>query len=636
MHKSLAAKMCFFAFLSLFLLGLASMASAEDLYNEWHYSGDTFTVEGDVIMITHYDFYDTTVLLTVNKNTYIMKEGECKETPTRQYCIQEIFQDLDDAEEGDPIKFEGGKAYAGIKVLIRSKGPDIEVSRSFSKTSVEINQEVSVIITIENNGVEGTDSFIYQENFPTGIVLTSFSEGIGMGSHSISYGINMPAKSSKSFTYTVKIADYAGFTSVGIFNYTYAGQKVSSVTSGVSITVTKPYDFTASISPASLEAGYDRSTLTWAIKNTVSEDIDVLGLNITIPAMLSVMSSSSELQKTANTYSWQGTLDSGETKTLTMQVKPIKSGKYTIPSSIKIKDFSGKNFSDSKNLTLSAELKQLEVTLSVLETTVAEGGLFRVALSIKNPNEKIGFRNIKTRIKSEIIPTLSADLEELVPGKIQVMIVNDTLTAPFLDERENYDIEAYGSYETTTNEEYNFSKKASLTVTPVQDIISIIQSVDSSEVMQGENVTVTVEIKNNNEESIQVSAYDDYPAALTEMGGKASETVSFDRSGQKQAYTYKLGVPVDYDQKEIKITTFATVGGKNYAGNRTITVKVTPRPVEEKNETAEEQPGEQEQQQQEQQNQTAEPEQKTEKKPNFISKIFTGISDFFKRLFGKK
>jgi hypothetical protein len=518
--------------------------------------------------------------------------------------------------------------------LISTRGPDIEVSRSFSTTTPELNQEVTVTITIDNDGIEGTDSFVYEESFPAGAVITSFSLGAGMTSRSIRYDANLPAKSSKSFAYTFKVTDYLDFSNSGKFNYTYAGKKTSSSTSSVNIKIKKPYELTASVSPDSVEAGVDKSTLTVNIDDTSSEDITVLALNITIPPFVSVMLVPGEVTSNNNKYSWQGTVKPGSPITLSLQIKPTKSGQYQIPVSIKLKDYAGKEFSENKTVTLKAELKQLELILSVLETTVAEGGVFRVAFSVKNPNENIGFRNIKARVKSEIFPELDASLEGLMAGKIQVLIVNDTLTAPFVDEKKIYNVEAQGSYETTTSEWFNFSKKVSITVTPVKDIITITQSSDRLEVVQGENVTLTIEIKNNNEETIQVGVYDDYSAALKLIGGKASDTISFDGSGKKQAYTYKLEVPSGYDQSEIKIITFATVGGKNYAGNKTITIKVKPRPVETKNETAQEQPSGQEPQQQ--QNQTAEPEQKPEKEPGFISKIFSGVSDFFKRLFGKK
>jgi len=636
MSGTLTCKKGFFIIiLSFFLLGLASLASAADLHNDWHYSGDTFTVDGEVIMVTHYDFYDNTVILNVNKNSYIIGTGECRETATKEYCITDIFQDLAGAEDGDHIKFEGGKAYAGIELLIRAKGPEITVSRTFSTTSPELNQEVSVTINIENKGSEGTDSFVYEEYFPVGVVLTSFSEGMGINAKSIIYKNNLPVKSSKTLTYFFKVTDYIEFANSGKFNYTYAGKKTSSTTSSVSIKVQKPYELTASLSPDSVEAGVDKSTLTVKIDDTSSEDITVLALNITIPPFVSVLSVTGELTSNNNKYSWQGIVKPDPPITLSLQVKPTKSGQYQIPVSIKLKDHAGKEFSENKTLTLKAELKQLEPILSVLETTVAEGGRFRVAFSVKNPNENIGFRNIKAKIKSEIFPELDASLAELIAGKTTTLIVNDTLTTPFVDEKKSYEIEAQGSYETTTSEWLNFSKKVSITVTPVKDIITIIQSSDRLEVVQGENFTLTVEIKNNNEEAIQVGVYDDYPAALKLIGGKASDTVSFDGSGKKQAYTYKLEIPLDYEPGDVKIITFASVGGKNYAGNKTITIKVNPRPVEEKNETAQEQPSGQEPQQQ-QQNQTAEPEQKPEKKPGFISKIFSGISDFFKKLFGKK
>jgi hypothetical protein len=299
---------------------------------------------------------------------------------------------------------------------------------------------------------------------------------------------------------------------------------------------------------------------------------------------------------------------------------------------IKIKDFAGKEFSENKTATFSASVKQLETTLSVKETTVAEGGLFRIAFSIKNPNQNIGFRNIKSWIRSEIIPELTAEIADLMPGQIQVVIVNDSLAAPFVDEKKTYDIEALGTYVTTTGESYNFSKKASLSVTPVQDIISIVQKSDKKEVVQGENLTMTVDIKNNNEETIQVSAYDEYPSGLELVGGKTSETVFFDDSGSKQAYTYKLYVPLDYEQDEIKIITYATVGGKNYAGSKNLTVSV--KPAEKSNETSQEQEAREENQgQEQQQGQNNQPEQQAEKEPGFFTKIINGISDFFKRLF---
>jgi uncharacterized repeat protein (TIGR01451 family) len=627
MKKKLLIKHYSLVFLSFLVIALLSfMAEAKDLHNDWHYSGDTFTVDGDVVMITHFDFYDPTVLLQINKNTYIMREGECKQTATRDFCVTEIFSDINTQDEDAPIKFEGGVAYAGIKILVRTRGPDVKISRSFSTTSPELNQEVTVTVTVENTGDEGTDSFIYTDLYPAGVIITSLSSGKS-ASHSITYDLNFPVHEEKSFTYAFKVTDYLEFSTQPKAYFTFAGQNTSVSVSAVSVKVIKPYAFTSSISSNSFEVG-EQATLNAKIENKVSEEINVEDFRIMVPSLISVQSTLGEPVKNNSTYYWQGSLDSGENKAISIVLKPTKSGNYIIPVSVKIKDSKGKSFSETTNLSLSATLKPLEIILSVLETSVSEGSSFRVAFSVKNPNKNIGFRNIKAGLRSEIFPELGAAITDLMPGKTQTLIVNDTLTAPFLDEKKIYDIEAYGTYESTTNEKLNFSKKATLTVTPVSQVITITQGADKQEVLTGENVTLTIKIINNNQQAIQVNVSDKYSDGVSLIGGKAAEpSLSFDSAGTKQAYTYKLHVPLDYKQSELAITTFASIPAKDYALNKTLTLKIkgAPQKAVEENKSSEQKTPE-----------TPQAEEKKDEKQGFFEKLINGISGFFKRLLGKK
>jgi hypothetical protein len=529
-------------------------------------------------------------------------------------------------DENDPIKFEGGVAYAGIEILVRTIGPDIKISRSFSTTSPELNQEVTVTVTIENTGSEGTDSFIYTDSYPAGVIITS-SPNSKSTIHSITYDLDFPISTERSFTYAFKVNDYLQFTTQPIAYFTFAGENTNVSVSSANIKVIKPYSFTATLSLNTFEAG-EQATLSAKIENDVSEEINVDELKIMVPSLISVQSASSELVKSNEAYTWQGSLDSVEDKTISMVLKPTKSGNYIIPVSVKIKDSEGKSFFETTNLSLSVTLKPLETILSVLETSVSEGSSFRVAFSVKNPNNNIGFRNIKAGVRSEIFPELRAALIDLMPGKTQTLIVNDTLIAPFLGEKKTYDIEAYGTYESTTNEELNFSQKATLTVTPVSQIITITQESDQQEVLTGENVTLIVNIINNNQQAIQVNVNDKYPDGVSLVGGKAIEPLlSFDSAGTKQAYTYKLHVPLDYKQSELAITTFASIPAKDYALNKTLTLKIkSAPPIEgEENKSSEQKTPE-----------TPQTEEKKDEKQGFFEKLISGISDFFRRLFGKK
>ena len=617
-------KECFVLLIIFILIVLlSSLIEAEDLHGDWYFSGDTFTVEGDVYLVTHYNFYDTMVVLRVNDNAYIIEEGRCRSAPTKKYCIDEIYRDLANASESDPIKFEEGEIYAGIYVKISTKGPDISISRSFSTTNPELNEEVTVTVTLENEGDEGTDSFLYKDMFPKGVIITASSSGTERTSRTITYDSNIPPDSEKTFTYRFKVTDYLEFTSQAEATYYYAGSEQSITVSSKTIKVVKPYEFTTTLSPKSIEVG-EQSALSIKIENLVSKEIEVNELRIIIPSFLSLQAKPGELEKRNEKYYWNGTLDSGEYKMINLLLEPVKSRTYGVSIGIRVTDSENKEFSEVKTVSLTSTLKELEPILSVLDTSVSEGSSFRVAFSVKNPNEKVGFRNIKASVKSEIFPELKAELEDLMPGKTQTLIVNDTLTAPFLDEKTEYEIEALGSYETTTNEQFEFSKKATLTVTPVSEVITILQSIDKTDIDVEENVTVTVEIKNNNEEAVQVSVHDDYSEGASIIGGKTSDTIYFDGIGTKQAYTYKLQIPLTYNKEELVITTSASIQEKNYVDNKTTIINVNlTEPVEK--EELQEEPEEE-----------LKPEQKKEKEPGFFKKIINAIADFFNSLFSKE
>ena len=609
-----------FVLLGVFVLiiMLSSLAQAKTLHGAWHYSGDSFSVGDDVFLVTHYNFYDVSVILRVNNASYVLREGECKLTPTEEYCITEIFRDLEESDEDDPIKFEGGVAYAGLYVQINTRGPDLDITRDFSTSAPELNEEVVVSVTVENEGSENAGAFVYTDTLPEGVSITSSSSGTERTYRSVTYttkSISIGEK--KSFTYKFKVTDYMEFTSKPNVTYIFEGVENNVPVTGKSIKVVKPYSLTATLSPSSVEAS-EQTALSIKVENTVSDDITVDELRITIPSFISLQSKPGELTKKNENYYWNDTIEKDKYKLINLLLTPRKSGTFVISVSLKVTDFEGKNFSESKNITLTSKITALESILSVIDKSVSEGSTFRVAFSIKNPNKRVGFRDINVGVKSDIFSEMKAELDELLPGKTQTLIINDTLRAPYLDKTKSYNIEAYGTYETTTSEYFNFSKKVTLTVTPVSEVITIIQSTDKSKMDAGKNITVTVKIRNNNEEPIQVYVSDRYPERLAFLGGKTSSTVFFDTTGTKQAYTYSLQAPLDYDKESFLITTTARIEEKEYFDNKSMNITVVlPEPEPEQGTTPTETPTETEQ---------------PEKKTGFFERVIDAVTGFFKRL----
>lgn len=606
-----------------FVILLSGLAQASNtIHSDWYYSGDSFTADDDVFLVTHLDLYDPVVILQVNEVTYLIREGSCKLTATREYCIEEIFNDVENSDEDDNIKFEGGVVYAGIKVEINSRGPDLRISRDFSTTKPELNEEVVVDVEVENEGTESADLFYYQDTLPEDAFITSSSSGTDRTSRTVTYDAKILPGVEKTFTYKFKVTDYVEFTNKPIAWYSYEDEYTNVSISSKTIKISRPYTLDLTVSPESLETA-DQAALSFKINNEVSDDIEVTDFKLTIPGYLSVQVKPGEMEKVGRDYIWSGTLESGEYKRVNFVVTPQKSGEYNVSASIEVTDADEKEFSETDYVIIKSKIKDITPILSIIDESVSEGSDFRLAFSLKNPNAKVGFRDMKGTISSELFPDMEFELDVLPPGKTETLIVNDTLAAPFLDEEKKFVINASGTYESTTSEDFDFSETKNLKVTPVAEAISIIQSFSKNEVDAGKNVSVTIKIKNNNEEAIQVNVSDEYPDDLDFVGGKAKGTVFFEEAGTEVAYVYNLRIPLDYNKTELEVTTTAKIQGKEEIITKSESFTIIPaEPVDE--EPEEEPLPEYE----------PEPEKEKAEKTNFFAKVIDEITNFFRRLLG--
>ncbi len=613
--------------LALLLLLASPVDAISALYDEWHHSGDTFIKDGETYLVTHYRIDDESVVLKVNTNSYVIKEGDCKSSMTREYCVASIDREIDTDSEDSHVKYISGTAYAGINIVIYPLGPDISISREFTDTTPEPNQEVKASVTIENEREFSADNFIYTETFPDNVKVTDYSSGFSLAGNTLTYQSSVFQVLSKvSLTYTFIIKDYVSFTSKGVGRYEYAGSMASANSSATTFSLNKPYSLTFSVSPLSVETGED-TALSVRVENEESGSINVSLLELKITSPVRVSSLPAGLSKVGEAYRWNGTIITDGFKQITMLLATTKDGDYPIALRLFLNDSNGKNFSENKTLILKATYEAIDSIVSVKEKTVTEGESYRIALSFNNPNKKkVIMRNIKGNITSYLFGQMPFSLEELGPGQTKTVLVNDSLPVPFVDEKKVYDIIFSGSYDLNFGKSLNFSEKATLTVTPTNETLSIVQSSDKKSVEAGSNVTLTVKIKSNTQESFIVESKDTIPADAVLLGGATDARLSFAKSEEKQAYIYDLMVPESHGEGTITITTTASIPSRGYSLVRSFNITVTPPAGKETNVTAspEEAPVEE--------TPTAEP----EKKEGFFTKVINAVSDFFTRLLGKK
>jgi hypothetical protein len=611
------------------LLAAIPLASAADtsIYDKWHFSGDSFTADGEVLAVTHFRITDEKIYLTINKQGYTVKLNECLVTDTKKYCFAEMFNNINIADSDDHIKFEGNEAYAGLRIKIYKRDSKITVTRTFSKTNPDKGDEVKVEVKITNPTEFRTKSFLYQDQYPEGVILVSGSGEFEKGYRGVTLDSNIEADSEKTLTYTIRFTDYAVVNNQASYTYEVEGSKYSANTTAykVDLSSQKPYSLTLALSSGSIEAGGD-SKLTITLQNKYEGELAVdyvelssLGSNLSITTE---PLSSNALKKAASENSWYGTLKEDESATLTVKIKGNNPGKYQIPVSVRAQGSEGA-YVEKKNITLTVSYKEPELVMSLKDNVIAEGGKTRLAFSVKNPNKILALRDVQATISSPFFASTSGSISEIRPGATETLVVIEEITGPDVENETSYTINASGKYSTRFSEKA-FSKSVILKITPVNKSVAITHALAKpADIRPGSNITVTVNIQYLNEEKVEVEAKDSYSPGLTFNGGLTQETLAFDKSGTKQAYIYNVVVPQNYRSKELNITTKVSIKGRAETISKTtiLPVNITTSPAEAA--ASNENQGSEE---------TTTSSSNTEQ--GAVSKAVNGVMGFFRRLLG--
>ncbi|MBN1792310.1 hypothetical protein JW826_01365 [Candidatus Woesearchaeota archaeon] len=622
------------AALAAFLLSISlTLAADTKIYDAWHYSGDTFTLDGQVFLVTHMKLDDDRIILRADDQSFVIMNGTCEMTSEKRYCLNRIFRDIDNAEAGDPIKFEAGRfVYAGLQIQIYKRGDVLTMKRTLTPGTPIKDEEVSVTVTIENPTDFSTDSFRYEDTYPEGVRITSGGGYLDKTLHGVVFDENIPPRTTKTLVYGFTVDSYIAFKNYASMYYTLEGKQRGANTSTLSVDLaaTRPYLLSASISPGTVETGGE-ATLSLTVQNKKWDLLEVESLEVDVPPQyVSFNYDPGTFTRKGSTYSWSGAIDGGVSKSLSAKLRPSKSGTYSFPVRLKVKDSSVKSYTENRNLSFTASYKAPELILSVREKVVSEGGPFRVAFSVKNSNKYTGFKNVNAILNSNITIEESGMISEILPGQTKTLLVKEDLVAPSVDAQTDYLFRASGHYYTTFGEEGDFEKSDKITVKPVNKSISLTQTLDKTTGLRvGDNVTVTVKVAHATDEIITVDVGDAYSPGLLLKGGKASDSISFDKSGTKQAYIYSLVIPENFTTPELYVKTEATIRGKpGLVWKMTVLPVNLTKLVADSPDSASTGSGD-----------SSEPAAPlkptvTPKEEGVLTKIVNGVTGFFKRLFG--
>lgn len=586
------------AFLILSLILLPTV-TASTLFDDWVDDYETFKA-GDHYFYVEYIDSNQNILFKMDDMGGMLSMGECETKENIRYCYEDVN-------------------YPQIKVKITSLEPDITIERTFSATSPYLNEQITVTVILKNQGDKRASYIKYTDPYPIGLrVYADRNTKVWEGS--------LNTGEEETFKYTIKAEDIVSFDSTATITYKFDGKEKTKKSSVAAIQVQKPYSITQQISK---EAADKDEIVTYNLTITNHHDsskLTIENLEITLPSKIEIVKASSELRKHENRLNFDGTIEKKQTKNFAIRIKSSKVGKFTIKTIANLK-ISGKSFKEELEKPLNVGLSYILPILNVTGS-VKSNSPYHVYIAVKNYADD-ETKDVNIKVESDLFDNIE-EKKNIASGSIYD-IFKKTLTAPYLEEEKKYNIKISGSYKSSSGKTYTFEKSAQLTVKPQPKIIKIIKEFNKEEFSPGDEIKVTVRIKNLKNTAVEeVDVSDTFPKEIRSslLGDVIGYLDKLNPNEEKKLYSYSVVIPEDYTENEIEFKTNLNVkvDGELIILKR---VDILKNLKGEKPEVTEEETIAEEEVREEGINKTEEIKEDKEIKENFFKKIINWIKNLF-------
>ena len=583
---------------------------ASVIFEDWVNNQETFKV-GDHTFYTQYIESVQKLTFKMDGTGGTMFIGECESRDDIQYCFEDVN-------------------FPQILVKIESLEPDISIERTFSTKTPFLKEKITVTVILTNNGDKGATNVKYTDPYPGNLkVFSDTNAGKWQGS--------LSAGEEESFTYTIMADDITSFSSIATLSYIFAGNEKTKKSDPVTIEVQKPFTISHTISKAAADKNEIVDYNLTITNNDENSELDINNLQISLPSKIILVSSPIELKEANNELTFKGTLEKKKSKSFTIKIKSSQVGTFTIQTSINAK-IGGRDFEEDIGKQLSVGLSYILPILNITDI-VKSNSPYDIHIAVKN----YGDDEIKSvNIKAESDLFTNTDENKNIAAGSTYNIIKKTMTAPYTEEDTKHNIKVSGSYISPSGKTYEFEKSAQLTIQAAPKIIKIIKEFNQDEYYPGDEIKVTVKIKNQKNTAIEgIDVSDIFPQEIRSslMGDVINNLEKLGPNEEKKMYSYSVVIPENYQENEIE---FKTNLNTKIDGELVILKRVDNLHVitGDKPETDEEEPEEDEEETTEEGTEGENSEEDVniefnieseETKPNFFKKIVSWIANLFKK-----
>lgn len=545
----------------IFLLFVLPTVSATSFYHGWVYPGDTFKVRDEIFSVSSASTAYK-VLLDGGGKEYLINYNDCSpsEDGFSKYCYEQSdymacqdksYKCPDDPDREDEpefwccpydvshISYEAGKAVWGVYLAFYDVTPVLTVKRSVEYSTLPIGESAKVLLTFKNDGEKSISNALYSEYVPENFSISAPISDFKQNGQMLTSKISLNPGQTKKLIYTVTPKAYTVGKFTGNLSYEYMGEEFNTATSTSTITVPIPYIIKSTLEPTTITIG-QKATYTYKLTNNDKQQ-----------SMDATINFSGLEQLGEKPQNWHGTLEKGESKTITLSLEPHLVGTYPIvTNTTMIANEKLFNVGEKKSLTVSLKAPTPELRLS--SKTVESGKVFTLRVLLKNSGEaKLKDVLLKLTSSASSIAPRTYKVVSVAPGEYP-LVAELNLTAPEGDSKLTFTLT--GTYKSIYDELFTLAKKSAvLTINPVVEPYLITQSVNPMSAKPGEIISVSVSIKNQQNEYHDVSVTDNLEGEI--LSGLRQKEMSLDKGETRSAYEYTARIPTDYSKQVFPITT---------------------------------------------------------------------------------
>lgn len=439
-------------------------------------------------------------------------------------------------------------AEPGYEIFFSLEESDVDVTREFSDSTPWLNEEVTLEITVENNGDSPIKNFKIVESFPLGIEVTR-SGGWSSEDNVYTYTIDeLDVDDEITFDIRVQLLETGEYSLKGEYSFRQDGVLEEGLSTAVSLSSKDIYDLTFATDKTTYDLDVDekktKGTATLTLESTIDTDFPI-DLDVLIPAGLTI-TSSRDFTKSSGSLTKSVVLKDEELEFSFDFEGPEGEYEFIVLSNATQEVRLPVEVAKTSITIGNPDPDDLDIQIIPSEEDILEGEPIRVQILLVS-SDITSFSNIVLNVSTSNTSSVSQSqftLPSLDSNNHDFFFVFDSFV---INDTRSEQIVISGSYDRMNDdveESKTISESEAVMIYIPQDALKVTRSVSPNPVEQNETTTVKVEIENLlDTRSFRLYAKDSIPPDLLHKDVRTETELDLRGNEKKLLYSYQLLMP---------------------------------------------------------------------------------------------